>query len=114
MSTQYTCGQMSAYIRDIENRDRDKSLENREGDSSRTYGRYLNVFLTEPELDELQAELPTQWQNYIERLSEYMASTGKAYQNHAATIRRWADEDRRKAAPAPRNRDYSVKEGDTI
>ena len=74
----------------------------------------MNVYLSEMELDELQAELPTQWQGYIERLSEYMASTGKEYQNHAATIRRWADEDKRKAAPAPRNRDYSVKEGDTI
>lgn len=39
------------------------------------------------------------WQNYIDRLSEYMASTGKQYQSHAATIRRWAAEDKKKAAP---------------
>ena len=101
-------------IRDIEDRDRDKSSENREGDSSHAYGRYQNVQLSETELTELQTELPSQWQPYIERLSEYMASTGKEYQNHAATIRRWAEEDKRKAAPAPRNRDYSVKEGETV
>ena len=36
--------------------------------------------------------------------------TGKRYQSHAATIRRWAGEDAKKAAPPTRNRDYSVKE----
>ena len=59
-------------------------------------GRYENVFLTEAEVAELQADFPTVWQEYIERLSEYMASTGKTYKSHAATIRRWAKEDRRK------------------
>lgn len=54
------------------------------------------------------------WQTYIDRLSEYMASTGKQYQNHAATIRRWAAEDKKKAAPPARNRDYSVKEDETV
>ena len=57
---------------------------------------------------------PTVWQEYIERLSEYMASTGRTYKSHAATIRRWIADDRRKAAPAARDRDYSVKEGDTV
>ena len=62
----------------------------------------------------MQSEFPTIWQEYIERLSEYMASTGKTYKGHAATIRRWIADDRRKAAPAVRNRDYSVSEGDTV
>ena len=66
------------------------------------------------ELSELQADFPTVWQEYIERLSEYMASTGKTYKSHAATIRRWIADDRREAAPAVRNRDYSVSEGDTV
>ena len=100
-------------IRDKEYRD--KSLENREGVCAHTvYGRYQNVFLSAGELSELQADFPTVWQEYIERLSEYMASTGKTYKSHAATIRRWIADDRRKAAPAVRNRDYSVSEGDTV
>ena len=66
------------------------------------------------DIRDLQSESPTLWQNYIDRLSEYMASTGKQYQNHAATIRRWAAEDRRKNASQTRNRDYSVKEDETI
>ena len=86
----------------------------REGTPRRAYGRYQNVFLTDEELADLQASFPTVWGQYIEKLSEYMASTGKRYQSHAATIRRWAGEDARKAAPPSRNRDYSVKEDETV
>lgn len=84
------------------------------GRTARVYGRYQNVFLTDEELADLQASFPTVWNQYIEKLSEYMASTGKRYQSHAATIRRWASEDARKAAPPSRNRDYSVKEDETV
>ena len=74
-------------------------------------GRYENVFLTEAEVAELQAELPDLWQQYVEKLSEYMASTGKTYQNHAATIRRWAAEDRRKGKSIP---NYTYEEGESL
>ena len=84
------------------------------GQPARTYGRYQNVFLTDEELADLQASFPTVWGQYIEKLSEYMASTGKRYQSHAATIRRWASEDARKAAPPSCSRDYSVKEDETV
>ena len=84
------------------------------GRTARTYGRYQNVFLTDEELADLQASFPTVWGQYIEKLSEYMASTGKRYQSHAATIRRWASEDARRTAPPSRNRDYSVKEDETV
>ena len=63
---------------------------------------------------DLQASFPAVCEQYIEKLSEYMASTGKRYQSHAATIRRWAGEDAKKAAPPIRNRDYSVKEDETV
>ena len=84
------------------------------GHPAPAYGRYQNVFLTDEELADLQASFPTVWGQYIEKLSEYMASTGKRYQSHAATIRRWAGEDAKKAAPPTRNRDYSVKEDETV
>ena len=48
----------------------------------------------------MQASFPTVWGQYIEKLSEYMASTGKRYQSHAATIRRWASEGREESGPA--------------
>ena len=84
------------------------------GHPSHTYGRYQNVFLTDGELADLQASFPTVWGQYIEKLSEYMASTGKRYQSHAATIRRWAGEDAKKTVTPSRNRDYSVKEDETV
>ena len=93
---------------------RDKSIENRASESARAYGRYQNVFLTDGELADLQASFPTVWGQYIEKLSEYMASTGKRYQSHAATIRRWAGEDAKKTITPSRNRDYSVKEDETV
>ena len=77
-------------------------------------GRYQNIFLTDQEQAELQTEFPGLWREYVKRLSEYMASTGKTYRSHAATIRRWIADDRRKAAPPARDRDYSVKDGDTV
>ena len=93
--------------------DKDRELDNGSFTPA-ILGRYQNVFLSDREQAELQTEFPTVWREYIERLSEYMASTGKTYKSHAATIRRWIADDRRKAAPAVRNRDYSVSEGDTV
>ena len=84
------------------------------GHPAHAYGRYQNVFLTDEELADLQASFPTVWGQYIEKLSEYMASTGKCYQSHAATIRRWAGEDAKKTITPSRNRDYSVKEDETV
>ena len=81
---------------------------------ARSYGRYENVFLTDTELSELQAELPEKWAYYIERLSGYIASTGKKYKNHAATIRRWAADDTAKAAPKKGIPEYTCKEGESL
>ena len=78
------------------------------------YGRYKNVILTDTELSELKAELPDKWEYYIDRLSGYIASTGKKYKNHAATIRRWAADDTAKAAPKRGIPDYSYKEGESL
>ena len=60
------------------------------------YGQYQNVLLTDEDLSKLQAEFPDDWQKRIERLSEYIASTGKSYKNHLATIRNWASRDKEK------------------
>ena len=78
------------------------------------FGRYGNVLLSQAELDELKAELPDKWEHYIERLSEYIASTGKRYRSHAATIRRWAAADKQKNAPKQGIPEYSCKEGESL
>ncbi len=111
LSTPRTKG---GHLSDIRPPEIEIKREIEKGRPARAYGRYQNVFLTDEELADLQASFPTVWGQYIEKLSEYMASTGKRYQSHAATIRRWAGEDAKKAAPPTRNRDYSVKEDETV
>ncbi len=54
------------------------------------YGEYNNVLLNDEDIDKLKSEFPNDWQERIERLSCYIASTGKTYKNHLATIRNWS------------------------
>ena len=56
------------------------------------YGEYQNVLLSDEDLEKLKKEF-FDWSDRIERLSAYMASTGKSYKNHLATIRNWARRD---------------------
>ena len=48
---------------------------------------------TDEEYQKLQTEFPHDFTDRIERLSEYIASSGKKYKNHLATIRSWARKD---------------------
>lgn len=59
------------------------------------YGEYNNVLLTDDELEKLKKEY-SDYAERIERLSSYVASTGKPYKSHYATIRNWARKDAEK------------------
>lgn len=48
-----------------------------------------NVKLSEEELEKLKELVPYDWQEWINRLSEYMASKGKRYKSHYMTLRTW-------------------------
>lgn len=79
------------------------------------YGRYENVFLSDGDLKELQTEYPQDWRRRIDNLSEYMASTGRSYKNHYATIQSWAH--REQAEPnrrTYRHEDYLYDEEDSL
>lgn len=71
------------------------------------YGRYRNVSLTISEYEQLKCDYPIYTDKYIEKLSEYMESTGKAYNSHSATIRSWLKKD-------IKTKDYSCKEGESL
>ena len=62
-------------------------------ESRHKFGEYKNVLLTDSDMKKLKEEFPTDWEERVERLSAYMASTGKTYKNHLATIRNWARRD---------------------
>ena len=96
-------GQMTADCLSESNPIQSESNPNpnpKEKASAHKYGRYQNVLFTDEDLAKLKAEFPD-WEDRIERLSEYIASTGKTYKSHLATIRNWARRDPK--APAKKN-----------
>lgn len=64
------------------------------------YGEYKNVLLTDEQMDKFKTEFPNDYQERIDRLSEYCASTGKTYKNYLATIRNWAKKDNQPKKPS--------------
>lgn len=89
-------GQLNTNLQNTERTKYEKKKE-----PHHRYGRYENVLLTDEEHEKLMAEFPADYDLRIDRLSEYMASTGKAYKNHLATIRSWARRE------APKKQGYS-------
>ncbi|MDD5914253.1 MAG: replication initiator protein A [Oscillospiraceae bacterium] len=80
----------------------------------RRFGEYQNVFLSDDEFTWLQNAYPDKFEEYINRLSAYMETSGKHYANHYATIRKWLDEDRK---PKPGNSydyDYTYDKGECL
>lgn len=67
-----------------------KDQEETKKKQKKIYGEYRNVKLSAEDMERLMKEFPADYQERIERLSEYMASSGRSYKNHLATIRVWA------------------------
>lgn len=57
------------------------------------YGEFQNVFLTTDEFQKLKSKFGNSAEEYIEKLSSYVASSGKKYKSHYATILNWAQKD---------------------
>lgn len=58
------------------------------------YGEYKNVLLSDDQMEKLKSEFPNDWEQRIDRVSEYCEVTGKTYKNYLATIRAWAKKDK--------------------
>lgn len=94
----------------IINNNSNKTINNNKSNISKhRYGEYNNVLLTDEEYQKLQDMFPD-LQERIERLSEYVASTGKSYKSHYATIRAWARKDKKPVSKASKELDdfYSM------
>lgn len=57
------------------------------------FGEFSNVLLTEQEFEKLKEKFPHDYLQRIERVSGYVASTGKSYKSHYATIINWSKKD---------------------
>lgn len=88
-----TNGNASVTACNVE-KERDKEKDKDKREIKHKHGQYNNVLLSDTELDKLKTEFPSDYQTRIERLSEYIASTGKSYKSHLATIRAWARKDK--------------------
>ena len=90
-------------------------IQTDKGESHRhRFGQYQNVFLSENELAELEAAYPDQYGEYINRLSVYIATNGKHYASHYATIRKWIDEDSMPKPSKNYDSEYTYDKGDCL
>ena len=89
-------------INDLMINDKEK-INKKEKPQKHKYGQYQNVLLSDDELEKLKTEFPVDWEERIERVSEYCASKGATYKNYLATIRAWARKDRPKIVPVQKN-----------
>lgn len=100
---------------DTQNRlDKNRLDKNSRGGEKHAHGFFSNVLLTDDELQKLAVEVPN-YEDYIERLSHYIESSGKKYKSHYATILSWNRKDnsgktkseQNEALPqAPRRKSY--------
>ena len=74
------------------------------GEEKHAHGFFANVFLTDEEVQKLSSEIPN-LDDYIERLSNYLANNKKEYKSHCATIRNWYKRDVDKTAPTTNHAD---------
>ncbi|MDT2687495.1 phage replisome organizer N-terminal domain-containing protein [Enterococcus gallinarum] len=72
------------------------------------YGEYKNVLLNDEQLEKLKEEFPNDWEQRIDRVSEYCELSGKTYKNYLATIRAWARKDTQ--TPKKQVRSYARQE----
>ena len=79
-------------------------------DIKHKYGEYQNVLLSDEELEKLKNEFPSDYEERIERVSAYCASSGKTYKNYLATIRNWAKKDKPKEEPRQKSYEEEANE----
>ena len=82
-----------------------ESKANDKKNNKKLYGKFQNVFLTDEEHQRLQNQFSRETPLLIERLSSYIASKGKRYKSHYATILNWKLKDKEQGEKATSPRD---------
>lgn len=76
----------------------------------KAFGAFQNVFLSNKELSNLKTILSNQLENYIQRLSSYLKSTGRTYEDHEATILSWFYKDQGQQTRSEKSNILSLEE----
>lgn len=74
-------------VKDKEKEDKELSKE------KKPYGVLDNVFLKDDEYEKLTKNYPYHFQEYIDKVSTYVASSGRKYKSHYATVLAWLQKD---------------------
>ncbi len=78
------------------------------------YGEFKNVRLSKEEYKNLKEKLNSHTEIMINKLSRYMESSGKTYQNHYATILKWYEEDKEKLIQKGLNKKMNYDVGESL
>lgn len=70
-----------------------KNGKKERGGTLSAHGPFKNVFLSDAEVDELERKYPSDYKGKIDRLSKYLETSGKKYNNHFAVLSDWLEKD---------------------
>ena len=91
--TQDMTQSMAQNVNILKTRNKKPETRNKKEIIKEKFGEFENVLLSADELQKLKSKLGTETESYIERLSSYIASSGKKYKSHYATILSWTQKD---------------------
>ena len=91
--TQDMTQSMAQNVNILKTRNKKPETRNKKEIIKEKFGEFENVLLSADELQKLKSKLGAETESYIERLSSYIASSGKKYKSHYATILSWTQKD---------------------
>lgn len=91
--TQDMTQSMTQNVNILKTRNKKPETRNKKEIIKEKFGEFENVLLSADELQKLKSKLGAETESYIERLSSYIASSGKKYKSHYATILSWTQKD---------------------
>ena len=91
--TQDMTQSMAQNVNILKTRNKKPETRNKKEIIKEKFGEFENVLLSVDELQKLKSKLGAETESYIERLSSYIASSGKKYKSHYATILSWTQKD---------------------
>lgn len=91
--TQMSTKSVTQSVNILKTKNQKHKTKNKKEITKEKFGEFENVLLSADELQKLKSKLGAETESYIERLSSYIASSGKKYKSHYATILSWTQKD---------------------
>lgn len=85
MNTQMSTKSVTQSVNILKTKNQKLKTKNKKEIIKEKFGEFENVFLSVDEFQKLKSKLGAETESYIERLSNYIASSGKKYKSHYAT-----------------------------